>query len=136
MYILTALAITKHLVYQTPTEEEENEGVGGRRENDRVSVTFCLIFLVTVARFSGRITAERKLSGKGFSCLGKKEKRNTERALNCHLTPAVLPKLECTVVRKQFHNLDMCLPLKSSLSTPCFPIFTILPAIEELRGKK
>lgn len=112
LYILTALAITKHLVYQTPTKEEENEGVGGRRENERVSVTFCVIFLVTMARFSCRFTVERKLSGKSFSyTLVKKKRHNKERALNCHLIPAVLPKLECTVVRKQFHNFDMCLPL-------------------------
>lgn len=90
----------------------------GVRENERKSATFCqFFFLISMSRFSSSFIEERMLSGKSFLCLGKKR----ERALHCNLTPTV-PRLECTVFRKQFSNLATC-SWPNPLSTMSLPIF-------------
>lgn len=86
--LLTALAIMKHLVYQTPTEGGREQGSRGwekeERENERERETFCLsFFFISTARFSRRFIAERKQSGKSFPCLDKKKKRATIKREPC-----------------------------------------------------
>lgn len=114
--LLTALAIMKHLVYQTPTEGGREQGSRGWEKEEWEKIRECHI---STSTFSQRFITGRKLSGKTFLWFGQ----NKERVQPRDLTLIVLPRLGCMssgsslVIRLYVPILILALQCVSQYST-------------------
>ena len=141
--LLTALAIMKHLVYQTPTEGGREQGSRGwekeewekTRQSAPHSVSSFLDFhgQIFTQIYRGEEAIWQKLP---LPWQQKKNGHNKARAMHRHLTAVVLPRLER---RKQCSNLAICSSLilclqrvSKYLMSKCRIQTTTLPAAEGL----